>query len=266
MKSDTNDIHSIIAALPRPEDDAVVRACAANRTAILGHIEDLVRQVAVAAAGQRAAEQALATAVTSGNKGKLDDAERDLDAALLQRQRLTARARALDLAVARLDAEEAAAWPAATARARAVWDAAGVPLAEALASALAALKAAENDIAVFGNGLEAITRRRAGGLALVRFNEQTQIGGASYQLDEQAGFPIAAANDAVRRGVADFVGVDGWRQDLVLLLDPDLAGRRAAARAERARPTTPPAHLSGRGQTPTALPQAGPLNPTGLPS
>ena len=263
MSNETNNIHSIIGALPRPEDDAAVKACATKRTAILAHVEDLVEQAGVAAAGQHAAEQALAEAATNGDKRKLADAESQLDAALLQRQRLTARARALDLAVGRLDAEEAAAWPAAVARARVAWNDAAAPLTEAHAAALGALKTAENDIAVYGNALAAITGHSTG-RAIVQFDEGTQVDGASYSCNDTAAFPVGVATDVVRRGLATFVGADSWRQHLVLLLDPDLAGRRAAARAARSRPTTPPAHLSGRGATPSALPGTGALDPTGM--
>jgi hypothetical protein len=267
VNNEIKDILSIIAALPRPEDDAMVKECATKRAAILAHVEDLVEQASVAAAGQHAAEQALAAAVTTGDKRHLDAAETQLDAALLQRQRFMARARALDAAAARLDVEEAAAWPGAVARARVAWDDAGASVSEAHAAALAALKAAENDIAVYGNALALVAHHR-GGVSLVRFNEQAQIGGASYQFNEQAGFPIAQATDAVKRGVADFAGVDAWRQHLVLLMDPDLAARRAAARADRAAAKTagtgPTPRLSGRGQTPSANPDAGAMDPTGL--
>ena len=242
MEKPNKTIQEVLAELPNPEDDSGVIKAQGERATILGHLEDLVKQASVAAGAQRQAEQDLSGAVVTDDKRRLADAESRLDAALAQRQRLVARARALEAAVVRVDLEEQRAWSAAGARCRTEWNKVGAEIRTRHDQAVAAVETSQTEISIFGNGF-AVLSRPHGRLVAVKFVAAHD----AFRVGDTAGFLPTEAAALVKGGFADYS--DQWRQDLALLAVPGLAEARSAARAERNQPTAagPVAHLRGSG-------------------
>jgi hypothetical protein len=248
---------SDLAALPQPADDREVLSLVAQLRTLEERVETAVVEAAAADRVQHEAERQLGVAAAGRDDRHLAAAQDRLDAAIARRQQLVVRARALTAAAAETERSLAAARVAAIGRCRVAWDERGAQIKAAHDAALAAFEQRQTEVARFGRALAEMTRT-ARPVVVVRFTEGT----SPYARGDTAGFPAGEAAVFVRDGRADYV--DAWRSQLAALADPSFESRRAAARAERSRPVSAAAHLSGRGFTPSAVPDAGPLDPSGL--